>query len=97
MVGTVYVAPTPVALPGAEPGLHANSPVTAGDGHARYVRALIDQSRFASGLAEPPEPILTGNPDADSLDVQPHPLESYDELVSPSKPQSTTTPASGRS
>ena len=53
---------------------------------ARYVRALIDQNRFASGLAEPPEPIVTGNPAADSLDVQPHSLESYDELVSPSKP-----------
>lgn len=49
---------------------------------ARYVRALIDQSRFAAGLTEPPEPILTGNATADSLEVQPHALESYDELVS---------------
>jgi len=54
---------------------------------ARYVRALIDQGRFASGLQEPPEPILTGNAAADSLDVQPHPLESYDELVPVSKPK----------
>ena len=49
---------------------------------ARYVRALIDQSRFAAGLTEPTEPILTGNTTADSLEVQPHALESYDELVS---------------
>jgi len=53
---------------------------------ARYVRVLIDQHRFASGLAEPPEPILTGNTVADSLDVQPHALESYDELVPTPKP-----------
>ncbi|WXH28027.1 hypothetical protein WA016_01960 [Myxococcus stipitatus] len=52
---------------------------------ARYVRALIDQARFAQGLAEPPEPILTGNAIADSLDVQPHPLDSYDALP-PQKP-----------
>jgi hypothetical protein len=57
---------------------------------ARYVRALIDQARFAKGLAEPPEPILTGNPTADSVEVHPHPLESYDELV-PS-PQSKPRP-----
>jgi hypothetical protein len=49
---------------------------------ARYVRALIDQGRFAAGLTEPPESILTGNAAADSLEVQPHALESYDELVS---------------
>lgn len=53
---------------------------------ARYVRALIDQRRFAAGLAEPPEPILTGNSVADAVDVQPHSLESYDELVSPKNP-----------
>jgi transposase len=53
---------------------------------ARYVRALIDQRRFAQGLAEPPEPILTGNTAADSLEVHPHALESYDELVTPKKP-----------
>lgn len=55
---------------------------------ARYVRALIDQSRFAQGLAEPCEPILTGNSAADALEVQPHALESYDELVSYPKPAS---------
>ncbi len=49
---------------------------------ARYVRALIDQPASPRGLCEPPEPILTGNPTADSLDVQPHAMESYDELVS---------------
>jgi transposase len=47
---------------------------------ARYVHALIDQSRFARGLGEPPEPILTGNPVADDLVVEPHDLESYDAL-----------------
>jgi hypothetical protein len=58
---------------------------------ARYVRALMDQARFAKGLAEPPEPILTGNPTADSLDVQPHPLDSYDLLHTPSpKPKPGT-------
>lgn len=46
----------------------------------RYVRALIDQSRFARGLGEPPEPILTGNPEVDSLSVEPHDLETYDAL-----------------
>jgi transposase len=53
---------------------------------ARYVRALIDQSRFAAGLGEPPEPIVTGNAAADALEVQPHALESYDELVPSPKP-----------
>jgi transposase len=53
---------------------------------ARYVRALIDQSRFARGLGEPPEPILTGNPAADALDVEPHDLETYDALSEP-KPE----------
>jgi len=48
---------------------------------ARYVRALVDQHRFTSGLAEPPEPILTGNPAADALEVQPHDLESYGALI----------------
>lgn len=48
---------------------------------ARYVRALIDQERFARGLSQPPEPVITGNEEADSLDIQPHDLESYDELV----------------
>jgi hypothetical protein len=47
---------------------------------ARYVRALIDQARFARGLGEPPEPIVTGRADADALDVTPHNLETYDAL-----------------
>lgn len=52
---------------------------------ARYVRALIDQSRFARGLGEPPEPIVTGRADADSIDVNPHDLESYDALFDDDK------------
>ncbi len=47
---------------------------------ARYVRALCDQARFARGLPEPPEPIVTGNPAADDLVVDPHPMETYDAL-----------------
>ena len=47
---------------------------------ARYVRALIDQGRFARGLGEPPEPIVTGNASADAVDVTPHDLETYDAL-----------------
>jgi transposase len=47
---------------------------------ARYVRALVDQARFKRGLGEPPEPIITGNAAADSVDVEPHAMESYDEL-----------------
>jgi transposase len=47
---------------------------------ARYVRALIDQSRFARGLGEPPEPVITGNAAADDLVVEPHDLETYDAL-----------------
>jgi hypothetical protein len=47
---------------------------------ARFVRTLCDQARFARGLAEPPEPIVTGNPAADELTVQPHDLETYDAL-----------------
>ncbi len=47
----------------------------------RYVRTLIDQSRFARGLPEPPEPIVTGNAEADSLSVQPHDLEIYDAFI----------------
>lgn len=46
----------------------------------RYVRALIDQARFARGLGEPPEPIITGNTTADEAIVEPHPLETYDAL-----------------
>jgi transposase len=47
---------------------------------AKYVRALCDQVRFARGLGEPPEPVVTGNRDADALEVQPHDMESYDDL-----------------
>jgi transposase len=47
---------------------------------ARYMRALCDQARFARGLPEPPEPIVTGNPAADDLVVDPHPMETYDAL-----------------
>lgn len=47
---------------------------------AKYVRALCDQARFARGLGEPPEPVVTGNHEADSLDIQPHDMESYDDL-----------------
>ncbi|GAC1647410.1 MAG: hypothetical protein NVS9B11_19820 [Candidatus Dormibacteraceae bacterium] len=47
---------------------------------ARYVRALCDQARFARGQAEPPEPVVTGNHAADSLTVDPHPMETYDAL-----------------
>ena len=50
---------------------------------ARFVRALMDQARFARGLSEPPEPVITGHSVADSLDVQPHPMESYDALFDP--------------
>jgi len=49
---------------------------------ARYVRTFIDQARFARGLAEPPEPVVTGNAIADSFEVHPHELESYDALFS---------------
>jgi len=47
---------------------------------AKYVRTLCDQARFARGLGEPPEPVVTGNRKADSLDIQPHDMESYDDL-----------------
>jgi transposase len=47
---------------------------------ARYVRALMDQARFKKGLPEPTEPITTGNPVADSVEVTPHDMESYDAL-----------------
>jgi hypothetical protein len=47
---------------------------------ARYVRFFIDKSRFARGLAEPPEPITTGNKRADAVTVKPHNLETYDAL-----------------
>lgn len=56
---------------------------------ARYVRALCDQARFASGQGEPPEPVVTGNPTADNLVVQPHDMETYDALFD-SDPDDTT-------
>lgn len=52
---------------------------------ARYVRTLMDQARFARGLTEPPEPLVTGNARADAIDVSPHDLESYDALYRPFK------------
>lgn len=48
---------------------------------SRYVRAHADQARFARGLGEPPEPVVTGNAAADSLTVTPHDLEIYDALL----------------
>lgn len=56
---------------------------------ARFVRALCDQARFARGLAEPPEPIVTGNSAADDISVTPHAMESYDALF---ERKSTTAP-----
>jgi len=47
---------------------------------ARYVRTLIDQARFAAGVAEPPDPIVTGNAAADNVEVTPQNLEDYDDL-----------------
>jgi transposase len=54
---------------------------------ARFVRALCDQARFARGLGEPPEPIVTGNPRADELVVEPHDMETYDALFDRQRPQ----------
>jgi transposase len=47
---------------------------------ATFVQALMDQARFANGQTEPEEPVLTGNTLADTLVVEPHPMESYDDL-----------------
>jgi transposase len=47
---------------------------------ARYVRTLCDQARFARGLGEPPELVVTGNRAADSVTIDPHPMETYDAL-----------------
>lgn len=58
---------------------------------ARYVRALCDQARFARGQGEPPEPVITGNPLADDLVVEPHPMETYDALFERND-QTPTTP-----
>ena len=41
---------------------------------------ILRQARFARGLGEPPDPILTGNPKADDLIVEPHDMETYDAL-----------------
>jgi transposase len=57
---------------------------------ARYVRALCDQARFARGQGEPPEPVITGNPLADDLVVEPHSMETYDALFE--RNTQTTTP-----
>jgi transposase len=59
---------------------------------ARYVRTFIDQSRFARGLSEPPEPIVTGNPAADALDVEPHDLETYDAIGQRKRTENDDTP-----
>ena len=47
---------------------------------ATYVRALCDQARFARGQGEPAELVVTGNREADSLDIEPHAMEGYDDL-----------------
>ena len=62
---------------------------------ARYVRTLCDQARFARGLGEPPEPILTGNPTADGLVVEPHDMETYDALFDDQAPPNNTDSESG--
>lgn len=67
---------------------------------ARYVRALCDQARFARGQGEPPEPVITGNPLADDLVVEPHSMETYDALFErndqvPAATDSTSDPEAG--
>lgn len=47
---------------------------------AALVQTLMDQALFARGQPEPSEPVLTGNFLADNLVVEPHAMESYDEL-----------------
>jgi transposase len=47
---------------------------------AALVQTLMDQALFARGQPEPAEPVLTGNSLADNLVVEPHAMESYDEL-----------------
>jgi transposase len=59
---------------------------------ARYVCTLIDQARFARGLGEPPEPVVTGNPAADHLVVEPHALETYDALYQNQEEEKQTDP-----
>jgi transposase len=63
-----------------EVGLALARAVAQGNFGARFVRALCDQARFARGQDEPVEPIVTGNPTADDLVVEPHDMESYDAL-----------------
>ncbi len=66
---------------------------------ATYVRACIDQARFARGLSEPPEPVVTGHAAADALVVEPHNLETYDALFQDPKASKDTlaTPATSQS
>ena len=59
---------------------------------AHYVRACIDQARFARGLGEPPEPVVTGHPAADRLEVEPHNLETYDDLFNHTCPAPQVPP-----
>lgn len=47
---------------------------------ARCVRSHIDQKRYAAGLGEPPEPVVTGRKDADEMSVETHDLGGYDDL-----------------
>jgi hypothetical protein len=47
---------------------------------AKYVRALCDQAHFARGLGEPPERVVTGNRDADTLEIEPYDIDCYDDL-----------------
>jgi len=58
---------------------------------ARYVRTLIDQARFARGFGEPPEPVVTGNPAADRIVVEPHALETYDAILEKQETPKTET------
>jgi transposase len=47
---------------------------------AHFVQTLMDQALFSRGQPEPAEPVLTGNTLADNVVVEPHPMETYDEL-----------------
>jgi hypothetical protein len=58
----------------------------------RFVHALCAQARFARGLPEPPPPVVTGNPLADALVVEPHPMETYDALFERNDPKPTADP-----
>jgi hypothetical protein len=55
--------------------------------NAKSVQLLMDQARFKRGLPEPEEPVLTGNKLADNLVVEPHPMESYDNLINDKPPR----------